>query len=311
MDKLEKTLNTLPRKKIPMMADLRLRWRIYKMTRPESIPLLKPVFVAAFCVVLVFSSVSSYAYASENVTEGNPLYPIKRGLEKVELSLSTPKAKEEKLIKFTKRRLNEMKRLTAVTNEVDMPKKAEVVKTLESMRKDIESAKKINAASLDSKEAKEQLDELSGLADKIPTDEKNFIVIENLARTINTFEKKEKVNLQKENSSSDSEQQQKKELLDEIKNMRKRVKEIEKASSSEEKSFVETLNKKMEQAENSANRNELKQSKEILENTSAVTDNINIFLKRRARIKDGGRSSSTTAVKAIKIKRKTEEKRSR
>lgn len=69
--------------------------------------------VTAFVFVLFTGGVSTFAYTNDNVTNGNPLYPVKRGLEKIEETFaSTPESHAEFQVKMLSRRLAESRNLT-------------------------------------------------------------------------------------------------------------------------------------------------------------------------------------------------------
>lgn len=70
--------------------------------------------ITAFVFVLFTGGVSTFAYTNDNVTNGNPLYPVKRGLEKIEETFagSTPEAHAEFQVKMLGRRLAESRNLT-------------------------------------------------------------------------------------------------------------------------------------------------------------------------------------------------------
>ncbi len=81
--------------------------------------------VTAFVFVIFTGGLSTFAYTSEGVTNGSPLYPIKRGLESIEQAFvsSGPEATAEFHVKMLSRRLAESRVLTlqgvvdASTNE--------------------------------------------------------------------------------------------------------------------------------------------------------------------------------------------------
>lgn len=67
----------------------------------------------AFIFVLFTGGVSTFAYTNDNVTNGNPLYPVKRGLEKIEETLAgSPESHAEFQVKMLGRRLAESRNLT-------------------------------------------------------------------------------------------------------------------------------------------------------------------------------------------------------
>lgn len=67
----------------------------------------------AFIFVLFTGGVSTFAYTNDNVTNGNPLYPVKRGLEKIEETFAaSPESHAEFQVKMLGRRLAESRNLT-------------------------------------------------------------------------------------------------------------------------------------------------------------------------------------------------------
>lgn len=82
--------------------------------------------VTAFMFVIFTGGLSTFAYTSQTVTNGSPLYPIKRGLETIESAFaSTPETRAEYQIKLLSRRLAESRFLT-VQGVVDEPTNQEV-----------------------------------------------------------------------------------------------------------------------------------------------------------------------------------------
>ncbi len=70
--------------------------------------------VTAFVFVLFTGGLSTFAYTNNTITNGNPLYPVKRGLEKIEQTFAgnTPEAHAEFQVKMLGRRLAESRNLT-------------------------------------------------------------------------------------------------------------------------------------------------------------------------------------------------------
>jgi hypothetical protein len=70
--------------------------------------------ITAFAFVLFTGGLSTFAYTSNTITNGSPLYPIKRGLEKIESTfVSTPGAMAEYQMRLLARRLDESRFLTS------------------------------------------------------------------------------------------------------------------------------------------------------------------------------------------------------
>jgi len=120
MDNLEKQLNKLPKAHLSKKGDLKIRLRLYFFLGSEKLALIKRSMVAhkvsvssAALIIFILSLiiiVPSYAYANENVIPGHLLYPIKRGLENIELNMSdSPEEKAETYVKLADRRLAEAK----------------------------------------------------------------------------------------------------------------------------------------------------------------------------------------------------------
>jgi len=119
MTDLEKKLNGLPKARLSRSADLRLRYRLFRLrfdpVLSENTAVLRPkyfVFKQAFAVtmlvIFIVSGTSVYAYSNDRVTRGNVLYPLKRGVERIELSLAVnPRSKVVVLNKLARRRLIE------------------------------------------------------------------------------------------------------------------------------------------------------------------------------------------------------------
>ena len=82
--------------------------------------------LTAFAFVLFTGGLSTFAYTSDSVTNGNALYPIKRGLESIEKTFAgTPGAQAEYQMKLLSRRLAESRFLT-LQGVVDEPTNQEV-----------------------------------------------------------------------------------------------------------------------------------------------------------------------------------------
>ncbi len=82
--------------------------------------------ITAFAFVLFTGGLSTFAYTSNTITNGSPLYPIKRGLEKIESTfVSTPGAMAEYQMRLLARRLDESRFLTS-QGIIDEPTNQEV-----------------------------------------------------------------------------------------------------------------------------------------------------------------------------------------
>ncbi len=84
--------------------------------------------VTAFAFVIFTGGLSTFAYTSEGVTNGSPLYPIKRGLESIEQAFisSNPESTAEYHVKMLSRRLAESRVLT-LQGRVDEPTNEAVI----------------------------------------------------------------------------------------------------------------------------------------------------------------------------------------
>ncbi len=127
MDNLEKQLNNMPQQKLSAKADFKIKGKIYFKIwekRVNSIFLFNSLFLKklgfALLILVVVSGVPGYAYASNNVTQGHVLYPIKKSIEKIEVGLVfSEEAKAKKYSKFVDRRIEEsfvMMKKNAINN---------------------------------------------------------------------------------------------------------------------------------------------------------------------------------------------------
>jgi hypothetical protein len=135
---LEKQLNELPQGRLSKTADLRIRFRLYEIILKKSLETLRFVFVVkefkyttAFVLLLsLVVAVPGYAYASDSVTLNNPLYPIKIGLEKIEVGLSfSNEQKAETYAKLAERRMAEAEVLSNRNDKKETTEEA-IVKTV-------------------------------------------------------------------------------------------------------------------------------------------------------------------------------------
>jgi hypothetical protein len=101
----------LPEKKIPVIADLKIQFRLWKKHFFEQIRniniFLKFVF-AGFSAILIFISFTGYVYTSENIIRGDNLYSYKRDLEIYWLSnLNSSEKRAKYFLKIADRRIAE------------------------------------------------------------------------------------------------------------------------------------------------------------------------------------------------------------
>lgn len=118
---IEKKLNELPSAKLSKKADYRLRFSFFKLKWQKRFDNLNATFSVgrfapvAITMILLLSLVCLpyYAYASENIVRGDILYPVKQGIERIELGLAdTPTKKVAVLTKLAERRLAEVEKLS-------------------------------------------------------------------------------------------------------------------------------------------------------------------------------------------------------
>lgn len=164
MNNLEKQLNKLPRARLGKVADLKIRLRLYYFIISEKLALMKKAFVirrtsfsyavVAIIILSLVVVVPGYAYASPDVIPGHVLYPVKRGLENIELNLpSAPENKAETYVKMADRRLAEAKAISET--EEDEIKPSVLAQTINEAVEMNYKAKEEIALVKESKKAKE------------------------------------------------------------------------------------------------------------------------------------------------------------
>lgn len=115
---IEKQLNNLPKAKLGRVASLKIKFKIYlailKNKFTESTLMFKQrtrfrqVITLAVLALFLLAATSTYAYASPTVARGGYLYPLKRGVEKIELGLAfSPLTKVKVYTKLAGRRIAE------------------------------------------------------------------------------------------------------------------------------------------------------------------------------------------------------------
>ena len=137
--------------------DLNLIWQ-ERYGRPK-VNLARRWSIVALSLVIIFGPLSTgvYAYASPGVTSGNPLYKVKKGLEKVEgRTKITPEARANFYLKKIARREAEKKVLISRQENIDgvdyqikavehslgdLDKKIKDPKTSEKVKKQLEKRK--------------------------------------------------------------------------------------------------------------------------------------------------------------------------
>jgi hypothetical protein len=117
MDNLERQLKNLPRKRLSLRADMRIKSKLYILTWKKyysgfALPNLSKLrlvpITASILLVILATSIPAYAYSSPSVTKGTPLYPIKRVIENAQIAISSGPANKAKTYAIiTQRRLDE------------------------------------------------------------------------------------------------------------------------------------------------------------------------------------------------------------
>jgi len=137
MDKLEIKLNNLPKARLGWRADLKIKTRLYTVILRKRLASEKMRFssgsraLAGSLLLLILIIVPGYAYASAAVVPGDFLYPLKIGLEKIELNLARETEKKaEVYAELSARRLAEAKTMIEAGDgtEADKADKEEKIK---------------------------------------------------------------------------------------------------------------------------------------------------------------------------------------
>lgn len=194
MDNLEKKLIDLPKHKLKLSADFKIRGRLYKMLILKKLSnffnplafkgfILNKAIIVGLMVFLILGSTSLYAYGSEQVTLGNKLYPLKITVENVRNSLiSSSVAKTKNYNSLSARRLEEA--LVLSNQEVSYQQEANdriaqtIDKAVASFGQSVATAKKIKNPE-ESKKAAIKLKENS---------DNNLQVLEEIEKNINIKE---------------------------------------------------------------------------------------------------------------------------
>lgn len=131
MENLEKLLSELPKNKLSRQADLKIKYRLYRIIILNNLASIfdfsnlralsmNKAWVIAAVILLICGTTSVYAYASNDILPGNQLYPVKIALEKIEQKITTNNtSKIANLEKFSERRLNEAVGLSQKKQESD------------------------------------------------------------------------------------------------------------------------------------------------------------------------------------------------
>lgn len=217
MDHLDKLLSALPKNKLRRRADFKIKFRLYrliflnKLETAFDFSALNKGWAVAFAVLLVISTTSVYAYASDDVVPGNQLYPLKIAIEKIEQKIAvTPAAKIETYNKLSARRLQEAVVLSeknpnsSQTKNIKKNIEAEVINQaaiLDRINK-LDDRKKIESLISAVKENdKKKIDYLEKI-DKYAKDNKNEEIIQKVNEAKEAISH-QRYNNEKENDNSD------------------------------------------------------------------------------------------------------------
>lgn len=147
----------------------RVRKRPVSVARPRKqapwrLPHLSPQFSAVLVFLLVIFLGTGYAAAHS--LPGEPLYPMKRTIEQVELVLSPPEYRPTVRLKFTQRRLDELEKLvhTAASDTQVITAAEEYSKAVQETVKDLDTDTARAAVST----LQNQTTVISELTDKVP-----------------------------------------------------------------------------------------------------------------------------------------------
>jgi len=121
MNNLEQQLNKLPKGRLRLIANIKIRWRLYllfwqRRIASLSLALVRVKLLPATTILIALALVliiPTYAYASSNVTVGHFLYPVKQVIENIEIAVAiSPVAKVNTYTKMAERRLAEASQLS-------------------------------------------------------------------------------------------------------------------------------------------------------------------------------------------------------
>lgn len=193
MDNLEKKLINIPKHKLRLKADLKIKTRLYKMIILEKVNNFSQLFVfksiflnramiVALMVFMILGSTAFYAYGSERITLGDKLYPLKLTLENVKDNL-TPSSvsKVKNYNNLSTRRLEEALILSNKQKEVDNQITKTIDRAVENVGKSVAAVKKID----DSKESEKATTKVKENSNN------NLRVLEKIEKNINHQEHQE------------------------------------------------------------------------------------------------------------------------
>ncbi len=114
----------------------------------------------ASLLVVFGGGTSAYAYASDDVSDGHPLYPIKHGIEQIEGRFAaTPEQRAEFHARMMSRRISEAERLDHAKDQIP--------KILESAAAELDlSVEELKSDLRNPEERKELIDRLSETSDR-------------------------------------------------------------------------------------------------------------------------------------------------
>lgn len=187
MDNLEKKLINIPKHKLGLKADLKIKICLYKMIILEKVSnfsqsflskniFLNRVMVVALMIFIILGSTAFYAYGSEKITLGDKLYPLKLTLESVKNNL-TPSSvsKVTNYNNLSTRRLEEALILSNKQKEADKHITETIDRAIENVGKSVAAVEKMNSLE-DSVKATTKIKENSN---------NNLRVLEKIEKNIN------------------------------------------------------------------------------------------------------------------------------
>ncbi len=147
MEQFERQLNNLPKYKLTFKSKLITRFKLYRLMLGANYPIpalaspyLRYTALSAILLLAVLGPV--FAYSSASVIPGSVLYPIKRSIEKIELSFAnTPEKQVTLLAMFAEKRLKEAEyAASGDPGEASVPAR---IRAVEDARQDLDSAREI------------------------------------------------------------------------------------------------------------------------------------------------------------------------
>lgn len=203
MDYLDKKLNKLPKAKMSFLKKARLKYQLYILVLKDTfdsslVGALQYRLVAIGLLIAVIFGLPLYSYASPGVNRNNILYPIKEGLEKIELAAAiTEEQKMEKLEKFSDRRLEEAELIsTKIESKEDkevlsstIDKALELKNIANEISTNIVIEKTEELADKQEKNSSKQIEKLNSIASNVGINEEEDLV-EKIAEAMETVSRK-------------------------------------------------------------------------------------------------------------------------